>query len=145
MRLKAYVAALGLAGCATAPAVDPGPNLPPLHEAARRGDAAIVIRLADSGHDTDARDAKGRTPLVVAAEWDRFEAAEALIDRRARLDAQDDEGTTALMRAAEAGNARLVLLLLDHGADPEVQDRRGRNARHRAMTPEVRRALAERR
>eukprot|EP00741_Cyanophora_paradoxa_P015854 tig00020908_g15305.t1 len=66
-----------------------------------------------------ARDARGRTPLIAAAERGDERAARALLARpETEVDAVDAAGRTALLAACAASAPALALLLLERGADP---------------------------
>lgn len=67
----------------------------------------------------DARDAKSRTPLHMAAQAGATDAVCALLARGAAIDARDDLGRTPLHMAARYGRAETVALLLALGADGE--------------------------
>jgi ankyrin repeat protein len=88
-----------------------------LHEAAAADDLAALKRLL-SESNVDSKDGDGRTPLHVAAETGRKDAAELLMMTGASVDAFDGNGNTPLNRAAAQGHADVVASLLARGADP---------------------------
>jgi uncharacterized protein len=85
--------------------------------AARDGDAAAVRELV--GRDpalVGAVDAHRKTPLHLAAEHDRADVAEVLLDAGAEIEAWTSWGATPLQWAGVVGSRRAGEVLLAHGA-----------------------------
>lgn len=89
----------------------------PLHWAAITEQADVVAALLERGAAVDARDAEGRTPLMVAAAFDSRASADVLLAHGADPLARDFiDGNTPLDFAAMAGHADLARTLVAHGA-----------------------------
>jgi len=98
----------------------------PLHWAAVTDQADLVETLLDRGAKVDARDAEGRTPLMVAAAFNSRAVANVLLARGADPLAKDTvDGNTPLDFSAMAGHADFARLLLAHGAT--IDGRANRN------------------
>jgi len=97
-------------------------------------DAAMI--LLAHGADVNHRDAKGTTPLMLAASGGGYsrmqeaspEIVDTLLKRGARIDAQDAEGRTPLMIAASHLRPILVRLLLKQGARVNLKTSNGETA-----------------
>lgn len=109
--------------------------LPPIVEAARRGDAELLEKLLARGGDPATRDAEGDTALHRAAEEGHVEALRILLGAGADPDARGHDQSTPLMRAmasTSAASDRVVEVLLGAGADPHARDASGATAFHAA-------------
>jgi hypothetical protein len=83
-----------------------------LQAAAGLGDVRQTASLLDEGVAVDARDADGRTPLMLAVAQGRLEVVRLLLARGADPNAADNSGRTPLQQA-RAGNLRDVAALLE--------------------------------
>jgi ankyrin repeat protein len=83
-----------------------------LIDASREGNIEAVQQHLASGTDVNAKDNRGRTPLLWAAFTDRMEIAELLIAKGADVNAKSKEGKTPLDRAI---NKEVADLLRKHG------------------------------
>ena len=89
-----------------------------LYEAAKKGDAAAIERLAAEGASPDAKGGSYGTPAVaMAAAYGHAGAVSALVRLGADLDASGSNGWTALMAAAYYGHVECARALLAGGAD----------------------------
>lgn len=104
------------------------PNDTALYKAVIAGDGAKVRQLILDGADVNARDKRGRTPLMVTAGKGQAEIVEMLLAAGARVNAKMDGGTSALQFAAWSGDDRTVKALLGAGADPNAQSKSGTTA-----------------
>ncbi len=124
---------------------NPAPGKPPreiignpLHQAARGGNAeAVKLLLGKGGDPNRAIPNNGETPLHLAAQANRPEILEALLQAGAKLEAKTDTvepgsdeswptgGWTPLMSAAEAGSLAALEFLLKKGADPNARSASG--------------------
>ena len=105
-----------------------------LHQAALEGNAKGITSLLATGADVNARDANGRTALMIAASAGKTDVVELLLVKGANPNMADyKEGRTALIVAAEAGHAEAARSLLNKGADPNVKDRFGETAMSNAQ------------
>ncbi len=116
------------------------------------------VLLAASTTDVDAVNAKGESPLMLAAIKGQQEAVNELLERDAAvnktgwtplhyaatssqlaimklllekyafIDAQSPNGSTPLMMAAMYGSSEAVKLLIDEGADPLMKNEQGMTA-----------------
>ncbi len=93
---------------------------------AGRGDE--VARLLAAGAPVDARDASGRTALLVAAHRNHVEIARALIGRGADVNAKDRINDSPYLYAGAAGRLEILRLTLAHGADLKSTNRYGGTA-----------------
>jgi ankyrin repeat protein len=91
-----------------------------LHAAAANGDVGETLRLAATGTDLDARDGRGRTPLMVAAHRGADDVARALIAAGADLDALDHDRYDVLTIAAVKDDETMVRLAIAAGADTRL-------------------------
>ena len=113
--LISLVAVMLLTGCVV---------VPPLLEAAGRGDTAKVQQLLDNGTDVNAKDFGNGTALMYAAAEGHTETVVLLLDRGADVNAAGDVvGWTALLGAAQQGHAECVKVLLAHGANIDQRTR----------------------
>lgn len=93
--------------------------------AARDGDARGVAHALRDGADVEARDARRRTPLLLAAAADHVEVAELLVHVGADPDAVDDRSDTPWLVTGVTGSVAMGRLLLDAGADLTLRNRFG--------------------
>jgi hypothetical protein len=82
-----------------------------LQSAVAQGDAAQAAALLDQGAVIDARDAAGRTPLMVAVTQGRLEIVRLLLARGADPDVADNTGRTPLQQARLQNLAEIAALL----------------------------------
>ena len=119
--IAAAVALLVLAGT---PA---GAQIPPtaqeiaayggLHAAAAKGDVAEIRKLAAGRADLNARDARGRTPLMVAAFQKQRDAARALVDAGADLNLLEHQAYDVITIAAVLDDVEMVKLAIASGGN----------------------------
>ena len=77
---------------------------------------------------------RARTPLLLATEFDRYEAVLTLLDNGADPNFADEDGTTPLWAAAHRGQANIARALLRAGADVHAEDCEGQTPLFRAVT-----------
>ncbi len=104
------------AAAQTAPRPDELAQMPPLHQAAHRGDLAALQRLLAAGADVNGRDGHGRTPLHVATFARQRQAIAALADAKADLGLLENDRYDAVTIAAVADDEDSLKLLLQRGA-----------------------------
>jgi len=73
--------------------------------------------LDKKNENTNIRNNRGKTPLMVASLNGNLEIVKSLISEGADVNAKDNYGFTALMDAAFVGNLEIVELLVSAGAD----------------------------
>lgn len=94
--------------------------VPELHEAASRGNLALVQSLLElPEHSVDERDASGATLLMVAARDGQLPVVELLVQRGADVTLKNKNQSTALMFAALHGRAAIAAFLLAQPAAVE--------------------------
>lgn len=101
----------------------------------RASPVEVVRFLLDRGASVNARDRKGRSPLLLFAQREMLAGAaqdellvNSLLANGADVNAQDNEGNTVLMWRAMWLDAGMVRLLLEHGADIRRRRRDGGTA-----------------
>ncbi|MCV7201048.1 hypothetical protein B7435_17355 [Mycolicibacterium peregrinum] len=114
-----------IATVATTVAPVPGSDL---LTAATNNNAARVRELIGRGADPEARDQRGRTPLVAATKNGATNAARALIEAGADVNAKDDLQDSAYLYAGAEGLDDILELTLSHGADVRSVNRYGGTA-----------------
>ncbi len=105
-----------------------GPADGRLREAAEHGDAAAVRLALGAGADPEARDAQGRTAVLLATHGNHVEAARALIEAGADVNAKDALQDSAYLYAGAHGLNEILALTLAHGADLQSTNRYGGTA-----------------
>jgi Ankyrin repeats (3 copies) len=87
--------------------------------AAVYGHAGFVKLLLEKGANPNAREEKGRTPLILAALYgDNPAVIRTLVEGGADIRATDARHRTALALATERGHGETAALLRERGADP---------------------------
>ena len=104
-----------------------------LHIVTARRDLTWMQFLVAHGANVNTRDAKGTTPLVLAANLGFLEGVDFLITSGARVDDPNNTGETPLISAVHRHDIALVRALLKAGANPDRPDNSGRSARDYAM------------
>ena len=87
-----------------------------LWQAIDKGDALMARYWLGFGADLEARDAEGRTPLIVGAEQGQTDLVRLLLSQGADVHAVDIYGKTALTRASEIDHEEVARLLRDASA-----------------------------
>jgi ankyrin repeat protein len=101
-----------------------------LHDAVKRGDLASVKALLEENRDLansrSETDARGTTPLHVAAQFGQAEAARMLLEYGADVSLLDSENDSiALCWAAFFGRPEVVAVLLEAGSEPSQRNKHG--------------------
>lgn len=102
-----------------------------LLHAAQRGDAMEAQRLIKAGAAVDYRDARGRTPLLIATDQNHIALARLLVAAGADVNARDQINDTPYLLAGARGRVEILKLTLANGADLRSVNRFGGTA----MTP----------
>lgn len=98
----------------------------PLHNAIGTGRMEAVNSLLNMRVPLNIRNPRtGSTPLAIAAEFNRVEAARLLLARGVDVELANNQGVTPLSYAASKGHVSIAQLLLDHGAKVGASDRYG--------------------
>lgn len=127
MTVSAYVAPVTAAAVAALPSPERRQEL--LFEAARLGRTDLIDALVKTGADVNARDARGFTPLILAAYNDHLDTVNALIEAKADPCLPDrDQGNTAQMGVAFKGNDPIAARLLKAGCDVNARNKAGQTA-----------------
>src|SRR5262249_41156043 len=93
------------------------------------GDRVLVLwatklpleRLVSQLDDQASQDLTKVKSLMLAAQWGRDDAVEAILNRGDNVNAKDVRGWTALMYAANASATGCIKALLAHHADPSAK------------------------
>jgi ankyrin repeat protein len=100
-----------------------------LHIVTARRDMLWMQFLVGKGGNVNARNAKGETPLEIAAELGFAEGVDFLISAGAKVDETNNTGSTPLIDAVSRRDLAVVRSLLKAGANPDRPDNSGRSAR----------------
>jgi ankyrin repeat protein len=100
-----------------------------LHIVTARRDTVWMQYMIAKGANVNARNAKGETPLEIAAELGFVEGVDLLISVGARVDETNNTGSTPLIDAVSRRDLEVVRSLLKAGANPDRPDNSGRSAR----------------
>ncbi len=100
-----------------------------LHILVARRDTPWINYFLARGADPNAKNNKGETPLVTAANIGYAEGMELLLNSGARPDESNGTGETPLISAVHRRDVGMVRLLLKAGANPDRSDSAGRTAR----------------
>lgn len=96
-----------------------------LLNAARAGDADGVALALRFGADIETRDARARTPLLLAVTGDHLDAARVLVAMGADPDAKDDRLDTPWLVTGVTGSVDMLEVLLPAGPDMTLKNRYG--------------------
>jgi ankyrin repeat protein len=100
-----------------------------LFDAARLGRTDMIAPLVKAGVDLNATDARGFTPLILAAYNGQAETLDALIAAGADACKPDgSQGNTAQMGVAFKGNDAIAARLLTAGCDVNARNKAGQTA-----------------
>lgn len=99
----------------------------PLFYEIAKGNAIGVTNLLDKGAQLDERDARSRTPFLLAVHAGRQQIAEMLLSRGSDLSAKGRCGSTALMHAISQDDVAMLKWLISAGCDIEECDDFGTN------------------
>jgi len=97
-----------------------------IFDACRRGDLTVVQQLCAANPElVHAVDAKGFTPLILAAYNEQPAIVQFLLASGADINVQDAAGNTALMGVCFKGYKDIAKMLMDAGADVNVRNSNG--------------------
>ena len=99
-----------------------------LHRAVQTGDIDGLKAALEAGVNANARDRRGWTALMHAANKGYKILVPSLLAARADPDIQAADGATALFMAAPHGHTEIVVLLMKGGADVALKGPKGRTA-----------------
>ena len=137
LKLTLFSALLVLVGLRAAPAraADPAPSstvaapvISDVFTAARNNDVTSVRQFAATGGDLNSPDARGFTPLILAAYNESGEVVDFLLAQKVDVHAGDKTGSNALMAASFKGFTPIVARLLAAGARVDDSHRGGGTA-----------------
>lgn len=117
-----------------------------LHVAAQSGNFELVKLLIDAGAKVNAKDAEGRTPLLMVGGDDEENALKIfkfLIAKGADVNVRDKDnyGMTLLMMACDDDNLEGVKFFLSAGANPNLKDDDGETAMMKTTSEEIKKLL----
>ena len=95
-------------------------------DAARQGEADLLVHMLDAGMPVELHDEKGNSLLMLAAYHGHEDLVGELLRRGAHPDARNDRGQTPLAGVAFKGHAGIARLLLEGGAAPTADQGGGR-------------------
>ena len=116
------VAALSKPGSTIVNTRDIGNGEGAIHIVTRRGDVLYLNYLIASGADTNLRDRKGETAMLIAAGNGRADLIEILKKGGGNVNLANSSGETPLIRAVQHRDLSTVRTLLNLGADPDQAD-----------------------
>lgn len=91
-----------------------------LFDAARSGDAGMLVRYLDAGIPVSLTNAAGDSLLMLAAYHGHADLTGLLVQRGADVNTLNDRGQSPLAGAVFKGYADVVRILAAAGADPEA-------------------------
>ncbi|XP_046575310.1 serine/threonine-protein phosphatase 6 regulatory ankyrin repeat subunit C-like [Haliotis rubra] len=91
-----------------------------LHTAAETGNLDLAVFLLSKGKvDINTRDAKGRTPVMLAAAKGHYPMFDFLVDKNCDLSLKDHQSSGILHFASKGGNVEIIQLLAKHNVNGE--------------------------
>lgn len=96
-----------------------------LLSAAASGDSTAVAAAVTAGAHLEARDARGRTALLLAVLRDDAASARVLVERGANPNAIDDRNDTPWLATGVTGSVAMLETLLPAGPDLALRNRYG--------------------
>lgn len=93
-----------------------------IHITVKRGDSLFTRYLIERGADTNARDGKGNTPLILAVIGGYDNLIPILTDANANPNLANSSGETPLIIAVHRRDPEMIRMLLKAGADPDQPD-----------------------
>ena len=124
-------AAAGRRGTMVTGSPDPAASAQPsdiLHAATRAGDLDQLRLAVETGADADARDGRGWTPLMQAANKGYTPFVATLLEAGADPNIRAPDGATALFIAALHGHSQTIELLMKADADPTIRGPKNKTA-----------------
>lgn len=113
----AWLCAATAGGAQIAPTADEMAAYTDLHAAAAGGNTGEIERLVQAGADVNARDAVGRTPLMVAAYRRDIAVARVLIELGANLNALEHQSYDVVTIAAVLDDLEMLKLFIASGGN----------------------------
>jgi uncharacterized protein len=126
LRFPAMIMALSLLGCARQADMQAMNNN--LIASAERGDTAAVQQLLQDGANINARDERGRTPVMAATHGNRVDTVAALIQAGADINIRDNRLDNPFLYAGAEGLLDILKLTIAAKADTKLTNRFGGTA-----------------